>query len=136
MNCKEKFVPTLLIIKLGNRLEELDDLGHRQYKTRYLEQNHLSGRAQRHFHLHESVSVLQLYAAIRILLINAASDWERILLMCSILNLLEQCFAQTFSVTTHPFVGGMERCVRQKMLSVAGYDFEGVIKDIGKWRRR
>lgn len=29
----------------------------------------------------------------------------------------------------------MEKSVRDKMLSVAGYDFGAVIKDVGKWKR-
>ena len=36
-------------------------------------ENNLSGRVQDHFRHHESVSVMQLYAAIRILLINTSS---------------------------------------------------------------
>ncbi len=136
MECSQKYVPMMLIVMIGSRLEGLDRLGHRQYNARYLEENHLSSRAQQHFRHHEAVSVLQLYSAIRILLINAASDWERILLMCRIVDILEQCFAQSFDVTVHPFVGGMEHLVRQKMLSVAGYDFGVVITDVDKWRRR
>ena len=31
----------------------------------------------------------------------------------------------------HPFEGGMEKSVREKMLSVAGYDFGAVISDVG-----
>jgi hypothetical protein len=104
---------------------------------RYLEKNHLSGRAQDHFRHHESVSVMQLYAAIRILLINTSSVWDRILLMCRILDILEQCFCDCYSgVTLHPFDGGMEKSVREKMLSVAGYDFGAVISDVGEWKRR
>ena len=100
-------------------------------------ENHLSSRAQYHFRHHESVSVMQLYAAIRILLINTSSVWDRILLMCRILDILEQCFCDCYSgVTLHPFDGGMEKSVREKMLFVAGYDFGAVISDVGEWKRR
>lgn len=30
----------------------------------------------------------------------------------------------------------MEKSVRDKMLSVAGYDFGAVISDVGEWKRR
>ena len=30
----------------------------------------------------------------------------------------------------------MEKGVREKMLSVAGYDFGAVISDVGEWKRR
>lgn len=137
MGYGEKYVPVKLIIKIGDRLEAVDDLGHHVYSARYLKKNHLSAGAQEHFLKHESVTVMQLYAAIRILLINTSSVWERILLMCRILDMLEQCFCECFAgVTLHPFELGMERSVSQKMLSVAGYDFEAVISDVGKWRRR
>ena len=133
----EEYVPIQLIIQIGDRLEAVDDLGHQVFKVKYLEKNHLSARARHHFRYHESVTVMQLYAAIRILLINTTSVWERILLMCRILDVLEQCFCDCFAgVTLHPFEQGMEKSVRQKMLAVAGYDFEGVISDVGKWRRR
>lgn len=137
MKHSEEYVPIQLIVKIGARLLAEDDLGHQVYKTKYLEKNHLSARAQHHFRFHEAVTVMQLYAAIRILLINASSDWERILLMCRILDMLERCFCEIFpGVTIHPFSEGMEKSVRQKMLAVAGYDFEAVISDVGKWRRR
>ena len=98
-------------------------------------ENNLSGRAQDHFRHHESVSVMQLYAAIRILLLNTSSVWERILQMCRILDILEQCFCDCYSgVSLHPFEGGMEKIVREKMLSVAGYDFGAVISDVGEWK--
>ena len=134
---QKDYVPERLIIKIGDRLLAVDGLGHQVYSARYLEKNHLSGRAQCHLRHHESVSVMQLYAAIRILLINTSSVWDRILQMCRILDILEQCFCDCYSgVTLHPFDGGMEKSVRDKMLSVAGYDFGAVISDVGEWKRR
>ena len=66
-----------------------------------------------------------------------SSVWDRILQMCRILDILEQCFCDCYSgVTLHPFDGGMEKSVRSKMLSVAGYDFGAVISDVGEWKRR
>ena len=44
-----------------------------------------------------------------------------------------QCYC--FSVTC-VFQGGMAKIVREKMLSVAGYDFGAVISDVGEWKRR
>lgn len=66
---QKDYVPVQLIIKIGDCLLAVDGLGHQVYSARYLEKNHLSGRAQDHFRHHEAVSVMQLYAAIRILLI-------------------------------------------------------------------
>ena len=86
MSNQKDYVPVQLIIKIGDCLLAVDGLGHQVYSARYLEKNHLSGRAQDHFRHHESVSVMQLYAAIRILLINTSSVWDRILLMCRILD--------------------------------------------------
>ena len=135
MSNQNDYVPVQLIIKIGNRLLAVDGLGHQVYSARYLEKNHLSSRAQHHFRHHESVSVMQLYAAIRILLLNTSSVWERILQICRILDILEQCFCECYSgVTLHPFEGGMEKIVREKMLSVAGYDFGAVISDVGDWK--
>lgn len=71
---QKDYVPVQLIIKIGDCLLAVDGLGHQVYSARYLEKNHLSGRAQDHFRHHESVSVMQLYAAIRILLINTSSS--------------------------------------------------------------
>ena len=125
MSNQKDYVPIQLIIKIGDCLLAVDGLGHQVYSARYLEKNHLSSRAQYHFRHHESVSVMQLYAAIRILQ------------MCRILDILEQCFCDCYSgVTLHPFDGGMEKSVREKMLSVAGYDFGAVISDVGDWKRR
>lgn len=73
MSNQNDYVPVQLIIKIGNRLLAVDGLGHQVYSARYLEKNHLSSRAQHHFRYHEPVSVMQLYAAIRILLINTSS---------------------------------------------------------------
>ena len=103
MSSQKDYVPVQLIIKIGDRLLAVDGLGHQVYSARYLEKNHLSGRAQCHFRHHESVSVMQLYAAIRILLLNTSSVWDRILQMCRILDILEQCFCDCYSgVTLHP----------------------------------
>ena len=65
MSSQKDYVPVQLIIKIGDRLLAVDGLGHQVYSARYLEKNHLSGRAQCHFRHHESVSVMQLYAAVR-----------------------------------------------------------------------
>lgn len=131
MSSQKDYVPVQLIIKIGDRLLAVDGFGHQVYSARYLEKNHLSSSH------HESVSVMQLYAAIRILLLNTSSVWDRILQMCRILDILEQCFCDCYSgVTLHPFDGGMEKSVRDKMLSVAGYDFGAVISDVGEWKRR
>ena len=46
------------------------------------------------------------------------------------------CGLRYSGVTLHPFEGGMEKIVREKMLSVAGYDFGAVISDVGDWKRR
>ena len=120
------------------RLSFIYKIIHAEMKEVYSpKENNLSSRAQHHFRHHESVSVMQLYAAIRILLLNTSSVWERILQMCRILDILEQCFCDCYSgVTLHPFEGGMEKIVREKMLSVAGYDFGAVISDVGEWKRR
>lgn len=138
MKHSKKYVSTKLIKKVGKYLVEKDKYGRRKYQVQYLKDHHLSGRAQEHFrNNHGALTVMQLYAAVRILLINVSSDWERLLLLCHFLDLLEQSFVDSFSdVTVHPFPGGLKKTVRQKMLSVACYDFEGVIKDVGKWRRR
>ena len=97
MSSQKDYVPVQLIIKIGDRLLAVDGLGHQVYSARYLEKNHLSSRAQCHFRHHESVSVMQLYAAIRILLLNTSSVWDRILQMCRILDILEQCFCDCYS---------------------------------------
>ena len=132
-----RYVPTKLLKHIGNSLVAKDSLGRRKYEVRYLKEHHVSARAQEHFRDLKTVTVMQLYAAIRILLINASSDWERILLLCSFLDMLEDCFAECFGdVTLHPFAEGLEKTVRRKMQLAAGYDFEGAITDVGKWRRR
>ena len=86
MSSQKDYVPERLIIEIGDCLLAVDGLGHQVYSARYLEKNHLSSRAQCHFRHHESVSVMQLYAAIRILLLNTSSVWDRILQMCRILD--------------------------------------------------
>lgn len=130
MKHSEKYIPLQLIVKIGARLSAVDTFGKQVYSARYLAEHHLSARAQRHFRLHEAVTVMQLYAAVRIQLINTPSPWDRILLVCRILDELEQCFCDCYDgVTLHPFSGGMEQSLRLKMLSVAGYDFEGVVSD-------
>ena len=137
MSYQKDYVPVQVIFKIVDCLLAVDGFGHQVYSARYLVKTHLSSRAQGHFRHHESVSVMQLYAAIRILLLNTSSVWDRILQMCRILDILEQCFCDCYSgVTLHAFDGGMEKSVRDKMLSVAGYDFGAVISDVGEWKRR
>ena len=46
MSSQKDYVPVQLIIKIGDRLLAVDGLGHQVYSARYLEKNHLSGRAQ------------------------------------------------------------------------------------------
>jgi len=132
-----QYVPTKLLAYIGNSLVAKDRSGNRKYEVRYLKEHHVSARAQEHFRDLKSVTVMQLYAAIRILLINARSDWERILLLCSFVDMLEECFSDCFGdVSIHPFAEGMEKTVRRKMQSAAGYDFGAVVSDVGKWRRK
>ena len=53
MSNQKDYVPVQLIIKIGDCLLAVDGLGHQVYSARYLEKNHLSGRAQDHFRHHE-----------------------------------------------------------------------------------
>lgn len=138
MKHRGKYVAKKLIAEIWKRLMEKDRYGRRKYSVSDLKDNHLSGRAQAHF-LNDpgALTVLQFYAAIRILLINAPSEWDRLLLLCHFLDMLEEGFAECFGDVTIPlFAGGVEKTVRKKLLSVAEYDFERVIEDVGKWRGR
>ena len=88
-----------------------------------MKEHHLSSRGQTHFRNGEAVSVMQLYAAIRILLVDTASEWERLLLMAHMMDVLEQCYCDMYHETDSPqlFEGGMEQALRRKMLAMAGY---------------
>lgn len=118
------FVPILLIGLIGDKLLALDKNGERNFTCRFMKDNHLSSRGQQHFRNGEAVSVMQLYAAIRILLVDTGSEWERLLLMARVMDVLEECFCDMFHETDaqHPFEGGMVQTLRRKMLAMAEFD--------------
>lgn len=130
MEKKSFYVPIMLICIIGAKLQELDNNGKRVFSTRYLQGQHLSGRAQSLFLHHEAVSVLQLYAAIRILLINAHTEWDRILLMAHFMDILEDCFCKCYpdANSQHPFGAGMEQMIHQKMRAMPNYDLSKVLR--------
>lgn len=125
------YEPVVLIEVLDTRLNRKDANGKRHFTVEYLESQHLSRRAQAHFRKLEAVTVMHIYAALRILLLDEPCMWDRILLVCAFVDLLEQCFCQMYSVPStfpRPFDMGMKAAVRQKMLLLLDYDLSEVVK--------
>lgn len=126
-----KYEPVLLIQKIGERLDREEVKGKRQFSTKYLLSQHLSNQALRHFRNVEAVTVMQLYAALRILLLDAPDEWARILLICRFIDLLEQCFCEIYAVTPsfpRPFPQGLVQAVLGKIGRLVGYDLSRVLK--------
>lgn len=125
------YEPLELIVQINIELTKMDTDGKRHFTVGYLESQHLSRRAQDHFSKTEPVRVMQVYAALRILLLDEPSMWGRILLVCAFIDLLEQCFCQMFSVPStfpRPFTVGMKAAVEAKMSALLDYDLSKVLK--------
>lgn len=126
-----KYEPVLLIMTMGERLDKEVVKGKRQFSIKYLASQHLSYHALSHFRNVEAVTVMQIYAALRILLLDEPSMWGRILLVCAFIDLLEQCFCQIFSVPStfpRPFAVGMKAALEDKMSALLDYDLSKVLK--------
>lgn len=125
------YEPVELIKRINIRLNRKNTDGKRHFTVGYLESQHLSRRALDHFRKTEAVSVLHVYAALRILLLDEPSMWDRILLVCCFIDLLEQCFCQAYSVPStfpRPFAIGMKGAVQDKISTLLDYDVRKVVK--------
>lgn len=125
------YEPWKLIVQINIQLTKVDTDGKRHFTVEYLQSQHLSRRAQNHFSKMEPVRVMQIYAALRILLLDEPSMWGRILLVCAFIDLLEQCFCQMFSVPStfpRPFAVGMKAALEDKMSALLDYDLSKVLK--------
>lgn len=131
MGKNKVYEPLELIERMNDRLNEKDADGKRHFTVGYLESQHLSRRAQKHFSNLEAVTVMHVYAVLRILLLDEPSIWDRILLVCAFIDLLERCFCHIYSVPAtfpRPFAIGMRAAVREKMSALLDYDIWKVLK--------
>ncbi len=99
---------------VGKHLFQRDEFGERIYTCALLAENHVSSRSQKRFAQASPVTLMQMYCAIRFLLINANGDvWTMLLMVCRFYDLLEQDFLIAYHEETSPFPRGMEVALRE-----------------------